>query len=406
MRNLEERGTLGALSSEVLPFLQVGAVNEPLLPNLRTLKLWPAPGKFIPLIPSFLSPRTTLINIGFDEPDLPKAVIASMVTTFPILCPNLKEITLRPLPRDPMITTGVSGMLLATNRNTLQRFHVDSPLTEGREVIYKLPNLRELSAVIEGDTSLPSAVLPYLTSLTITCDHGHGWLQMFHGATFGKPSPLSSNRAALAVSTQNTLSWLYLHTSCSWNPSYTSLLPFTQMKYLEIRFSCRNGCSSSVDDDILTKLVRAMPKLENLQLGDAPCCRIPIGVTAKGLVALTHHCPNISFLCIRFQVASLSAPPATAGVTSNAEFTPRRDCALTELDVGAISVPEESVLTVAPTLAHIFPRIESINYVEDENWDMVEGTISLSREIINYSSKQSPPLVHCTPATDYPLQNG
>jgi len=400
MRNLKEQGTLGALSSEVLSFLQVGTVNEPLLPNLRTLVLWSTPGKFIPFIPSLLSPRTTVIIIGFNTPDLPKAVIASMATTFPILCPNLEEIALRFLPRDPMITAGVSRMFLATNRNTLQCFRVDSPLTEeGLEVIYKLPNLRELSVVIEGDTSLPSAALPNLTSLTITCDQGYEWWRMFHGATLENLASVTFNfeseqigdflgAFALAASAQNTLSVFCLYTSCSWNPSYTSLLPFTQMIYLVIESSCDDGCSSNVDDDIIINLAEAMPKLEHLQLGDTPCHHSPIGVTAKGLVALAYHCPNLSVLRIHFQVASLSAPPATVGITSNAESAAlRRDCALTELEVGEISVPDESVLTVALTLAHIFPRIESIDYVERGNWERVVDAISLSRQIIDCSSK-------------------
>jgi len=136
MRNLEERGALGVLSSEVFSVLQVGAINESLLPNLKNLTLWPTTGGFVPFVPLSLSPGTTVINIGFNGPDLPKVVIASIAATFPILCPNLERITLRPIPRDPMITAGVPGMLLATNRNTIRSFEVDSPLTEeGRELI-------------------------------------------------------------------------------------------------------------------------------------------------------------------------------------------------------------------------------------------------------------------------------
>jgi hypothetical protein len=58
-------------------------------------------------------------------------------------------------------------MLLVTNRNTLQQLWVNSPLTEeASEVIYKLPNLRSLSVIIDRGTSLPSASLPNLTNLT------------------------------------------------------------------------------------------------------------------------------------------------------------------------------------------------------------------------------------------------
>ena len=94
-----------------------------------------------------------------------------MITTFQILWPDLQNITLRPLPRDPGITAAVSRMVLLGNRNALRYFGVDSPLTEeAREVIFKLPDLRELSVVIERNTPSPSAVLPNLTQMHIEYD--------------------------------------------------------------------------------------------------------------------------------------------------------------------------------------------------------------------------------------------
>ena len=69
-----------------------------------------------------------------------------------------------------------------------------------------------------------------------------------------------------------------------------------------------------MDDNIITDLARAMPKLEILRLGDSPCDGIPIGVIAKGFVALADHCLDLSTLCIHFQVASLSAPAAIDGM--------------------------------------------------------------------------------------------
>ena len=83
-------------------------------------------------------------------------MVALMITTLPTLCPNLQLIILPELPRDPMITAAVSGITLVINRNSLQELNVDSPLTkEASEMLYKLPNLRNLSVVIERGTSLP-----------------------------------------------------------------------------------------------------------------------------------------------------------------------------------------------------------------------------------------------------------
>ena len=405
MRKLRGLGAKESRSSEALSVLQLRATNEPMFPNLKTLDLWHN-GEAIPFIPLFLSPRTTAITLGFSESAPPNAIIASVIATFPTLCPNLQEIILYSLPRGPMVTAAVSGMVLASNENTLRCFRVDSPLTEAaRQVIYKLLNLRNLSVVIERDASSTSVVLPNLTNLAIKYDHEGDWLRVFHGATFGKLESVTFHseseqigdfleefeRVALAVSAQDALSGFSFYTSRSWNPNYSSLLRFTQLVYLRVQFSCDGGCSSTVDDDIITNLARAMPKLKILELGNPPCREIPIGITAKGLMVLAHHCPDLYTICIHFQVASLCSPSEISVVAAGTGCTAiRKDCALVELDVGEIPVPEESVLVIALTLAHIFPRVEGIDCV-DQSWYRVVDAICVSREIIDGSSKEHPP---------------
>ena len=385
--------------------LQHCAINEPLFPNLKTLSLLHITGEFVPFIPLFLSPGIITIEIVFMSFNVSTVMVVSTITTFATLCPSLRDVTLRHLPSDPMIAAAVSGMLLAANRNTLRSIVVDSPLTEAaRQVVYKLPNLRQLAVVIEGNTSLPSVVLPNLTDLAIEYDHDSEWLRGFHGATLGKLETVSFEpgsekigdlleefeRVALATSTQDTLSGFYLFTSCSWNPNYSSLLPLTRLTHLHVGFSCDDGCSSTIDDDTIANLARAMPKLEHLELGNTPCSEALTGVTAKGLLALAHHCPDLSVLRIHFQVDSLSTPPAIDEVNTDAgSATLRRSCALVELEVGGIVVAEEAVPTVAMTLALIFPRIESIDHI-GESWKKVMNAISVSRKIVNYSSKDPP----------------
>jgi len=404
MRTLKQSALSGDLPLEVFSVLQLCAVNEPLFPNLKTVRLGPVAKEFISFIPLFLSPRTTNIFISFaGSSDLPKAMIASMVATFPTQCPNLHSIFLVPLPRDPMITVAISEMLLSNNRDSLRTLAVDSPLTlAAHEMIHKLPNLRELSIFVEKGTSLPPLMLPNLIGLTVEFDGD--WQQMFHGATLGKLEAVSFRstseqiggfleafeRIALAASAQNTLSWFGLRTSCSWVPNYSSLHSFTQLVDLIINFPCEGGCSSTVDDDVIMDLARAMPKLETLRLGDEPCREIQTGVTAKGLAVLAHHCSDLSTLRIHFQVATLSAPPVNPGATSNVGSNAlRRDCALRDLKVGKIPMPEELVLMAAVTLALIFPCIDSIDYT-DGNWEKVASAIYNSRQIVNYSSKERP----------------
>ena len=105
MRRLEDCGNLRDLSSEALSVMQFCTIKEPkepLFPNLETLELSDATGQFLPFIHLFLSPRTTTINITFDEYDSSEPIIASMVTAFPTLCPSLEVICLRSLPSDPI----------------------------------------------------------------------------------------------------------------------------------------------------------------------------------------------------------------------------------------------------------------------------------------------------------------
>ena len=387
--------------SEVLSVLQLCIADKPLFPNLERIQLWSPTRDFIPSTPLFLSPRTTDIDVTFDTPSaLPKAMVASMITTFPTLCPSLQSLTLCYLPRDPMITAGVSKMLLSSNRNTLQRLTVDSPLTVGAyEAIFNFPNLRQLWVVIEGDISLPSAVLPNLTGMTIKCHHDHNCLQLFRGATFGKLASVTFysesesigdfleefESLALTVSISDTLSSFTFYTSRSWRPNYRSLLSFTHLERLVINSSCQGGCSSTVDDDIVTDMARAMPRLVTLQLGKP--CQTPAGVTAKGLAALAHYCPHLSTLCIHFQVASLDLPAIPGDAYDGGPTVPLEDCALTDLYVGEIPLPEESVLTVTLTLLHIFPRILYIGHI-GEGWRKVADAISRSKQLVHRSSKE------------------
>jgi len=405
MRELRQCGTPDFLSLEVFLVMQHCTINKPLFPNLKALRLWDIEGMSIQFIPFFLSPSTTSISLSFKS-NLPEAMIASTITILPILCPNLQAISLETLQTAMMITTAISGMLLVTNRNTLQELDVDSPLTkEASEVLYELPNLRHLSVAIERETPLPSASLPNLAFLTIHCNNEDGWPRLFHGATFGRLKYIifylqseqigdflgAFERAALSSFIQNTLLTFSVFIKHSWNQNYYSLLPFTRLVDLEIEFSCDGGCASRVDDDIIISLSRAMPKLQSLGLGNAPCRQITTGVTTKGLLALAHYCKELWTLRVHLQVASLSDPlviPEMVPTTRpTASWT--ADCALVELEVGETLVPEGSTSIIALTLHHIFPELCHIVFT-DERWEEVEDAINRSRKIIDCSSKQLP----------------
>lgn len=386
MRKLTTDSSQDPIVKAVLLVLQFRTTKEPFLPNLRAFECKSATEEFIPFIPSLLSHKTTLIDIEFAE-DSSMLVVASMVARLPILCPDVGRIHLNGLPEHPLITEAVSDMLLGCNRDALWRFYVDSPLTEeAHNVLFQLPKLSILQVVVQGHTLLPLVALPNLFAIRVEFDDHLDWLQGFRGAMLRKLEQFSLSsesekigdvlgefkNVALTTSAPATLRGFYFNTSRSWNPSYRSLLPFTQLVELVIEFSCEDGCSSRVDDDIIIDLVQTMPKLRVLQLGRTPC-ETRGGITIKGLIALAGNCHLLSKLRIHFQTDSLiaaarhrmPAPPDDKPVVL------WQDCALTDLEVGEIPIPEgEEAVLVTIALLQIFPDLRNIEFTE-ENWEDV-----------------------------------
>ena len=408
MRKLKMDTSANPLTPDILLVLQHRTANDHWLPRLKAFEYEEVGEAFVPFISLFLSPKTTRINIGFAG-DTPIVVVASTISRFSVLCPNLEFITLSNLPRDSVITDAVSEMLLGCNRDVLEEFQVDSQLTEeAQEIIYRLPRLAGLWAVIQGPTSLPTVTLPNLTVIDLEYDHDLNWLQGFRGATLEKLEEVyfrsesgqigdflgAFKSVALTTSVRNTLRAFSFCTTRSWNPSYSSLLSFNQLRNLDIQFSCKDGCSSRVDDDIIVSLTGAMPKLEILRLGHAPC-HTPTGITVNGLIGLACRCPRLSELCVHFQAASLFNAAASAATPSPSDdelvILPG-DCALAVLEVGETPIPAESAVWIALILARVFPHIRDVLYTNQE-WEDITNIIKHFRRIgtfVHRSSKVYP----------------
>lgn len=395
MRKLTVDTSDGSVTTGTLFTLQHRTTGEPFLPRLKTFECQEATEAFIPFIPLFLSCNTVRIEIGFAE-DSSTVMAASMIARLSTLCPDLEYITLNDLPRDAAVTEAVSEMLIACNQDTLRWFRVDSPLTEeAREVVFQLPKLSELWTVVEGHALLPPVALPNLTLIDLEYDDHLDWLQCFRVTALGKLEEVLFNsysdkigdflgefeNAVMDTSIPATLLTFRFTPSRSWKPKYRSLLPFTQLKDLMIGFSCDGGCSSMVDDNLIMDLVRAMPKLELLRLGGAPC-ETPTGVTVKGLIALASGCRHLFDLRIHFQTTSLvlavnqGAPPPSEGKTA----VRLPNCALKDLDVGAILIPEGRELVVTMALLQIFPNLLNITFAGDW-WRNIAENITLFKRI-------------------------
>ena len=395
------------IPSDVLSTLQLRTLNEPLFPSLKTIEFMEATADIIPFVPLFLSHKTTRVDIEFATIP-PVVMVASMIINLPKLCPHMQSIRLQPLPEDETITSAVSEMLLTCNLDALRYIIVDSALTkEASQVVFQLHDLSGLWLVLLEPTPLPAVSLPNLTRLDVNYRDDHDWLQAFRGAKLSKLTEVSIHADCDRIgnfleafelslaSSASTLSEFAFYTSCSWNPSYYSLLSFKQLKELTIEFSCENGCSSSMDDETIITLAQAMPKLETLQLGDVPC-QAPSNVTVQGLIALAHHCPYLFTLRIHFQPDSLAAALADEVIlvpSPGKSHLLQDDCALATLEVGEIPLPHHCFLPVVLTLLRIFPRLLLVKYVNEE-WKWVAETIRLSQQIgslVNRSGKTRPP---------------
>lgn len=405
MRELKVDLSEEPIPSDTLSVLQLRILDEPLLPNLKTLELTEATADIVPFIPLFLSNGTTHIDIQFIASP-PAVMIASVIIRLPKLCPNMQNITLRPLPDHPTVINAASEMLLTCNLDTLRFFLVDSALTEeANQVVCQLHNLRGLWLVFREHAPPPVVSLQSLTELDIEYHHDHDWLQAFRGTTLSKLTGIAFNAncgqigdfleafesVALATSASATLLKFEFYTFRSWNPHYYSLLSFKQLKTLLIGFSCDDGCSSRLDDEIVIALAQAIPGLETLQLGNKPC-QAPSNVTIQGLIALAHHCVGLTRLSIHFRAESLivavvnvPAPP----VSGSESHLPRGNCALTSLEVGKIPAPDQYPIEAFLTLLHIFPHLLEIDYV-DIGWKWIADTIALSNRIgsfVHHSGK-------------------
>ena len=398
MRELKVDLSQEPIPSNVLSVLQLRSYNEPLLSNLKSLALTEVTTDVIPFIPLFLHRGTTCVKIEFDD-DPPAAVVAAMIVNLPKLCPHLQLIRLDPLPRNPIITDATSEMFLTCNLDALIYLQIDSTFTEKAcRIVFQLPKLRVLWLILTQPITLPDVSLPNLIELDIEFHHGHEWLRAFRTTTLSELTEVTFRAqrnqvgnfleafedVALATSASTTLSIFRFYTSLSWNPSYYSLLAFTQLKELVIEFSCRGGCSSTIDDEVLITLCRAMPQLEVLQIGGQPC-RVPGGVTTHGLIALAHRCRNLSKLRIHFQMDSLVLALTAGDPQPSQKMRLLREAsassnALTTLEVGKIHLPQPHALMVFLTLTRIFPRLGDIKYI-DEGWKWVADSLKLSQQV-------------------------
>ena len=88
------------------------------------------------------------------------------------------------------------------------------------------------------------------------------------------------------------------------------------------------------------------------------------------------HCPDLYVLRMQFQMDSFNASPTSPEMIPDAGSAASwTDCALTEFAAEKRPMAEGPAVTIGLTLLCIFPRIDSIEFVNDV-WEKVENTIT------------------------------
>jgi len=84
-------------------------------------------------------------------------------------------------------------------------------------------------------------------------------------------------------------------------------LPFTGLVELHITTACMflGPCISKFADEDVERLVTALPKLESVRLGEAPCNPGACPTTIRSLLFFSIHCTRLRYLNIHFRTTSL-----------------------------------------------------------------------------------------------------
>jgi hypothetical protein len=162
---------------------------------------------------------------------------------------------------------------------------------------------------------------------------------------------------------------------------------FKNLTSLIISSDCNSLCQTSgLTDNDIDLLSTAMPCLETLNLGSAPCISLS-QITFKSLYTLSRRCTRLNDLLIHFNPAlfvtkcrKLESWDVALGISD--VNTSLDLCSVTELYAGEIPLPEQShaCSILALGLLRVFPCLEEVVY-ENEDWAGVDFLVGVFRRM-------------------------
>ena len=364
-----------------------------LLPNLKSLEWYSAPGTFL-YMDLFLSPRLTSLNVLLVA-NIPN--VGSIFDSLPVK--TLEELRFLDLSGDRAVQDAISKSVLGTT-STLRSIEVSSDLSEAAiRHITRLPNLRDASVSFEnlgGLSDSPDTTFPSLHTLETRVDGREGWRYLaqsaknldstsLHSLTVLQPEEIVAVFGFLIEMgfhrTMHRLSFAVFK-PCNLTPGVlTPLVKFRSLTRLSVTSPCGpTQCGSLLTNDGLAQLAEALPLLVELFLGAAPCESPAREITLAGLRPLSAHCVRLQTVQIHFSALDLQTDIPDDALTNPSDGEPLspNHCHLSQLVVGAlpISTSENSVLIVAYFLRQLFPRLSKIVWiVPDSPWKKVQEHI-------------------------------
>ena len=380
------------LAEDTFPKFRLNSPPGGWFPALQELS-WRITESNLPYADLFISPHLERVSISmlpsWRDPEVPHDVLqaaALTISTLPGSALRRLDVDIS-LPwtyfKDPL-----SSLVLRCG-SSLTEFTSPIPLSdEAVNHLIQLPHLltwhTKYPPPSYSTLSLPP-VFPPLTEFTLGGGAVSGWFSLFErlehsvSATQGV-TPLSQVKESLKCLNVDH------HPGPIINVTLTSTIQmFRNLVRLNVETQCYDindagQCVFNLNDEDVTKLAMALPRLECLVLG-RPCSENTCVTTVGCLLQISVHCVKLQELQVHFNTANLvgdlkkiSKDPKLQELLS----CPR--CTLSRLDVYQIPLILDApgLETVVSGMIDIFPHLERCNGL-DEMWgDVSEGIMEFS----------------------------
>jgi len=369
--------------------------GSPMLPNIRSIEWFGTEEErhTTLILPLLVSPLLTNFYYYLEDTSHTRAIVSALTPA----CNSLRSIIIvhsssHPGPESPDLVQESSALLLKCGSDQFRTFVIGSPLSWKAFLrASQLPSLQCFAVRPDwteplSNASLPAAMFPSIQHLCIEVhDADSVWLQFLArissngfyfltielrnaaAATIGLPAALKHLRSAGLHTTLTKMVIYPQGDSRGLEVGGTiieHLLPLNQLEELDISFICNPAeCCHKLSDEDIEKLVKGMPKLEYLALGDNLCCGRPDN-SIKNLTAIANHCKYLKGLRIHINAEAVIAGTFDRDEYADEEPVPRQpvECPLLTITFGTSAIltqreRQRDAKALASKLSQLFPHL-------------------------------------------------